>query len=118
MFGGWAVFFYKCWDEFTIWIHFSLTKCEGKKTDNLSEGTDLSTLITPKAFSEQTTKAANERVKFYAEELIVKFIHLLLADQLSYTRKCHHKYTDLLLMVLFEKLSIKKNLCAFFFQII
>ncbi|KAK2712308.1 hypothetical protein QYM36_011109 [Artemia franciscana] len=62
-------------------------KCEGKKTDYLSEGIDLAKLMTSKAHPEHTTKAANEHVPFHAEELIVKFIYLLLAGHLSYTRK-------------------------------
>jgi len=51
-----------------MYSFFSLKKCEGKKTDYLSDKIDLSTLMARKIHPEHTTKAANERFSFYAEE--------------------------------------------------
>ncbi|KAK2718150.1 hypothetical protein QYM36_005456 [Artemia franciscana] len=54
-----------------VWmLRFSIKKWEGKKTDYLSEGIDLTTPMTPKAHPEHTTKAANEHIPFYEEQLI------------------------------------------------
>ena len=73
--------------------------------------------MTKKANPEHTTKADNERVPFYDKELIAKFVYLLLAGHLSYTRKCHHKYAYLLLLVLFES-YLSRGIRLHFFLII
>jgi len=69
--------------------------------------------MTKKADPEHTTKADNERVPFYDKELIAKFVYLLLAGHLSYTRKCHQKYTHRLLILFGSYLS--RRICVHLF---